>query len=77
MQHPMADQNLKAKVNFVEANRRRYHLSISALCRAAKIARTTWHDWITGRNEPQRRTWTDVEAALPRRLRGELRREFP
>jgi hypothetical protein len=40
--------------------------SISALCREAELARSTWDRWYRGETEPNFRSWNAIKAAADR-----------
>jgi hypothetical protein len=62
--------NTRQKIAQIERSLRRAKVSVNTVCREARVDRSTWTRWKTGKTEPNVKTWEKVKAALPDEARA-------
>lgn len=60
----MALKTIPERINEMEATAKQCGVSVSSICEAARIDRTTWRHWKTGLAKPRNKNWRAACAAF-------------
>ncbi|MDP2047591.1 MAG: hypothetical protein Q8K33_01675 [Cypionkella sp.] len=60
----VAEKTIPDQVKDMEARAKRCGVSVQTICDAARIARSTWECWKSGKFSPRVSTWATAQAAF-------------